>query len=86
MKKNKTPENIFSTSDLALVAFLSTSYPIQHIDTTNLRSIVFIFEKDSEFDLLTERYWRGESRIEPVSFSQNLKVLKSRIHNLKNQD
>ena len=75
-------KNIFSTSDLALAAAISLYYPIQSINKSrNSKRVFFIFLKDKNFDLYIERFYRGELRIDPQKYFQNLKSLKNRIYN-----
>ena len=83
MRKIKISEdNTFSTSHLPLAAFLLIHYQIKFIDLTNPKKVVFVFEKDSNFETLTDKYWKGESLVDPIRYFQNLKVLKSKIYNL----
>ena len=76
-----TDENdIFKSSDLSLVAAISLFYPISSIDKSNPKKVIFIFKKDKDFDLVIQKYWRGELKSEVQKYFQNLKTLKNRIY------
>ena len=72
--------NIFKSSDLSLVSAISLFYPIHAIDKKNPKKLIFFFKKDSNFDQLVESYWSGRLQVSPLTLLQNLKALKSRIH------
>jgi hypothetical protein len=72
--------DIFKSSDLSLVAAISLFYPIHKIDKKNPRKLIFIFKKDKDFDQVVEKYWTGRLQVSPLALLQNLKALKSRIH------
>ena len=74
-------ERYYQTSDLALAAAISLYYPIQSIDKSNQKRVIFVFAKDRNFDLYIERYWKGELKVDPHKYFQNLKLLKNRIYN-----
>ena len=71
--------NLYSTSDLALAAVIAIYYPIKSINKENPK-VYFVFQKDKNFDLLVERYWHGDLRIEPKQFFSSIKILKTRIY------
>jgi hypothetical protein len=75
-------KNIYKTSDLALAATLSIFFQIQSMDNSNPKRVMFIFQKDKNFDLYLERYWRGELKVDPQKYFQHLKILKNRIYNI----
>ena len=70
----------YKTSDLALSAALSVYYPISSIDRDNPNKVYFIFQKDKNFDLIVERYWHGDLKIDPQTYFNSLKILKTRIY------
>ena len=72
---------IFSTSDLALAAAIASKYPIQSMDKSNPKKVVFIFCKDRDFDIYVERFYKGELPVDAQKYFQNLKSLKNRIYN-----
>lgn len=74
-------ENLYHTSDLALATVLSLSYPIESVDKSNPRKAQFSFQRDKNLDELIEGYWRGEVKVEPQLFFQQLRVMKARIYN-----
>ena len=74
-------ESFYQTSDLALATVLSLSYPIEATDKSNPRKAQFIFRRDKNLDALIEDYWRGEVRVEPQIYFQQLRGMKARIYN-----
>jgi len=71
---------LYSTSDLPLVATLSLYFPVEKIDTTNPRRISFLFLQTTELNGLITRYWRKELRIEPLAFFNQLKTVKTMLY------
>jgi len=78
---NKKNIDDYITSDLALASALCTYYSVKTINRNNPNKVFFIFQKDKNFDLIVERYWRGDLKIEPKLYFQNIKILKTRIYN-----
>jgi len=74
-------KNIYRTSDLALAATISISYPIQAIDrVTNFSKAYFLFRRAKELEQLIEKYWRQELRVEPQAYFNQLKIIKARLY------
>ena len=73
--------NSYSTSDLALAAVLSLHYQIKAINKDNPKRVFFIFTKDKKTDLIIEKYWRGELKVNPQAYFNSIKLLKNRIYN-----
>ncbi len=72
----------FTTPDLALATVISLSYPVDNIETSTGRRVVFVFRRDEGLDQLVEAYWKRETRVEPLQFSEGRKLLISRMENL----
>lgn len=70
----------FSTSDLALATVISLFYPLDVVDKTNPHKALFVFKRDDKLDDVIEAYWRRELKIEPQSFFQQLRFLKTRLY------
>lgn len=73
-------DNYYKTSDLALAASLSLYSPVNTIDSTDSKRIIFIFKQSQELDQLVDMYWRGEMKVDPQQYFNQLKVIKSRIY------
>ena len=80
MIDHTTSSHFFQTSDLALTATLCLFYPVELVDRSNLPRVVFIFKRSKEFDELIDSYWRGELKVEPQKFFNQLKNTKTRIY------
>lgn len=66
-------------SDLSLVTALSLLFPIESTELVNNNKVIFVFLKSTELDMHVDSYWRGEMRVEPQRFFNQLKVIKTRI-------
>lgn len=73
--------NFYRTQDLALATVISLSFPIEAVDKSNPRKAQFIFKHSKTLDELIEGYWRGEVKVEPALFFNQLRVMKARIYN-----
>jgi hypothetical protein len=73
-------KDFYRTSDLALATTISLFYPIEAIDKQNPRKAYFIFKREEGLDELIEKYWKGELRIEPKTFFNQLRVIKARLY------
>lgn len=77
---NSINKNYYKTSDLALATTLSLYSPIQSIESTDDRRMVFLFDKTPEINDLISKFLIGELRIEPQQYYNQLKVIKTRIY------
>ena len=73
-------KNYYATSNLDLATVISLSYPLESIDKTNPYKAIFLFARDENLDQLIETYWRGELRINPITYFNQLKILKARLY------
>jgi hypothetical protein len=73
-------KKLFRTSDLALATTISLFYPIEAIDKHNPRKAYFVFKREEGLDELIEKYWKGELRIEPKTFFNQLRIIKARLY------
>lgn len=78
-----TGDNNYYTSDLALAAALSLFYPLEAIDRRNPQKAEFLFKRDEQLDKLIETYWRGEMRVSPQAYFYQLKLIKSRLYEMR---
>lgn len=73
-------KNYYSTSDLALATALSLFYPVDSIDRQNLNKALFLFKKEAGLEQLIESYWKGELKVNPAAYFQQLKIIKARLY------
>ena len=73
-------DNLYQTSDLALATVVSLFYPIESVDRTNPRKAQFLFCRDRKLDDLVDEYWRGELKVEPQQFFNQLRLVKTRLY------
>jgi hypothetical protein len=71
----------FKTSDLALATAISVlGIAIEAMQQTDGERMNFIFTKSEKVQDIVNRFWRGELLVEPQSYFNQLKVLKTRIY------
>jgi len=71
----------FKTSDLALATAISVlGVAIEAMQQTDSERMNFIFTKSDKLTDIVNRFWRGELLVEPQSYFNQLKVLKTRIY------
>lgn len=70
----------YHTSDLALATVLALFYALEAVDRSNPYKAEFFFKRDDQLDNVIESFWRRELKIEPIAFFNQLKVLKSQLH------
>jgi hypothetical protein len=74
-------KNLYSTSDLALAAAINLYYPIKAINKDNPKKVYFIFEKSKNLNLVIEKFWGRELKVDALLYFNSLKTLKNRIYN-----
>ena len=72
--------DFFSSSDLSLVTTISLFYPIDCVDRTDPSRIRFQFRRKEGIDQLIESFWRNELKISPLTYYNQLKLIKTRIY------
>lgn len=76
MNKN----NFFTTSELSLASVLvCLGYKLSLIEKHSPKSS-FIFERTEYLDETVQGFWSGELRVEPKSFFNCIKEVKSRLY------
>ena len=77
---NTAQQEYFSTSDLALASVLSLWFPLEGLDKQNPKRSQFLFCQKKELQDLINSYWRGELKVEPQQFFNQIRVLKARLY------
>lgn len=78
-----TLKEYYQTSDLSLATTISLFYPIQEIDKTDPRKASFSFKQDKKLGKLVDSYWRGELKVNPLAYFNELKNIKGRLYGEK---
>jgi len=73
-------EQFYKTSDLGLATTLSLHFPIKTIDRNNPRKVLFVFDKTDKLSNFIDKYWRSEIVVEPQTFTNQIKNIKTRIY------
>lgn len=77
----KQPKSIFSTDNFPLAVFLKTKKCIYlHISKENPRHATFHFEDTPKRERLTQDFWEGKGLVEPRSFYNNQRELKTLLY------
>jgi len=80
MNPNNT-KDFFRTADLAITAALCVSgFIVDEMEKVSPTRSVFIFTDSAKLKEAVNQYWRGESRVEPQAYFNQLKILKARIY------
>lgn len=81
MSQSSSEEFYYKTSDLALSSALCCyGYQIEAIDKENQFKAVFSIKKDGKLENLIQAYFTHRLTVEPLSFFNFLKELKTRIY------
>jgi len=67
----------FSTDDVALAAALALVSPVVASDRLGPFAQRFVFRRDRGLDELVAQYWRGELRVEPQAYLQQVRSLEA---------
>jgi hypothetical protein len=75
-------ENYYTTTDLGCAAGLVVAgSELLELDRSNVRRVVFIFNRSGKLSDDFEAYWRGDLSIDAKSYFEALKWLKARVYN-----
>lgn len=78
MNKNK---DFYETNSLLLATtLLCVGLPLDSISKAKDGKFVFIFPRTPDLDQILESFWQRALKLEPNSFWENQRFLKSRIH------
>lgn len=77
---SKLLNDYYSTSDLALTTAISLWYPVDSIDKADPQKAIFLFKREQKLDELIETYWQGKLRVEPQTYFNQLRNIKSRLY------
>jgi len=77
--------DFYRTADISLATAIALTYPIEAIDRQNPRKAEFLFKKQDGLSELIEKYWRGELRVDPNLYFQQLRIVKARLYNQNNE-
>lgn len=83
LKKITMDNKYYQTSDIALATIISLSFPLVHITPQSSGKSLFVFERNKEMEKLIEDYWSGNLKIEPKTYFNQLKTIKTRLYSEK---
>jgi len=73
-------DNMRRVTDLAIATTIALSHPIEAIIRDNPRKASFVFRGGAEIDDIIKRYWKGEIRVEPQNYFNELRSIKARLY------
>lgn len=83
MKKTLQEQDYFKSSDICLCTTLCCyGYQVEKIDRQNPSKAIFLIKKDEQLDGLIQSYFTHQLKVEPLSFFNFLKEIKTRIFNI----
>ena len=81
MTKTLKENDYFKHQDLSLVAALCCyGYQVEAIDKQNPSKVIFLIKRDEQLDDLIQKYWTHQLQVDPMSYFNFLKELKTRIY------
>ncbi|NMB91233.1 hypothetical protein GYA37_00085 [candidate division WWE3 bacterium] len=80
MKKENANKNLYKCADLCLAGVLTLWFPVVNLDNTIPQKVLFCFEDSSELRNILKMFWSDNLQVEPKSYFQSIKLLKSRIY------
>ncbi len=76
-------KDYFKSSDISLCSALCCyGYQIEAINKQNPSKAVFLIKRDEQLDGLIQLYFTHQLKVEPLSFFNFLKEIKTRIYNI----
>ena len=79
--KTLEEKDFLKTSDICLCSALCCyGYNIEAIDKQNSKKVVFLIQRDENLDNLIQQYFTHQLQVEPLSFFNYLKEIKTRIY------
>lgn len=83
MKTILQERDYFKTSDISLCSALCChGYEIEAIDRQNSSKAIFLIQIDDRLDEIIQSYFTHRLTVEPLSFFNFLKEIKTRIYNI----
>jgi len=83
MNQSKNSSKFF-TNDISLATTLSLYVPIESINRENPRRVDFLFLSNPKTEKLINQYWKGELRIEPKVYFNQLRTIKAYLYDGQN--
>lgn len=76
-------KDYLKTSDISLCSALCCyGYQIEAIDKQDASKAIFLIRRDEQIDGLIQQYFTHQLKVEPLSFFNFLKEIKTRIYNI----
>lgn len=83
MSKKLQEKDFFRTSDIALCSALCCyDYQIEAVDRQNPSKAFFLIKRDERLEDLIHLYFIHQLKVDPLSFFNFLKEIKTRIYNI----
>jgi len=74
-------DQYFETTDLGLSTTIVTlGFRLHSLDRSNPSRVKFVFRREDELEDIVRAYWQKELSVEPLSYFNNIKLMKNRIY------
>lgn len=81
MKKLLKENDYFKHTDISLIATLCCyGYQVEAVDKQKPSKVIFLIKRDEQLDDLIQKYWTHQLQVDPMSYFNFLKELKTRIY------
>jgi len=82
MTNHHSLKDFYSTPDLSIASYLVTiGFPLDHLDKSNRRKVVFSFYRDDGLDQAIQAFWADtDVSVSPLQYFNTIKTLKNRIY------
>lgn len=76
----------YNTSDLALAALLSLSFPIEKVVPISTSKVSFLFSHTAELKMLVDKYLQRKTIVEPQTYFAQIKWVKTQVYSVLRGD
>jgi len=81
METMKDEMDVIKTSDFTLAStLLCLGFDIIGIDKTNPKRVVFYYRKTSDLEVVIDKFWKDEVKVNPKDFVYSQREIRARIH------
>lgn len=72
-------QDVYKTTDFYLAVTLSIFCDLQDINWLDHKQAEFVFDSNDKTNALANDYWNGILTVDPLKFSQQIRLLKARL-------
>lgn len=72
--------NTWSSTDLAICAYLALSFDLKELNRVEGNRFEFVFPKSKELEEAVAEYFNKKAQVDPIDYFQKIKFLKSLLY------